>query len=120
MPYRFRLGGVNLRKTLKGTSAFVAATVLLGGVQAPSTTDRTVTVRAVRSYRGESRTQVDAFLQVPYRWIASTKDSAGGLLSYQLSVRVTDSTGLTLMKESWQNHADGSLGGTDAFGVEVI
>jgi GWxTD domain-containing protein len=117
---RFELGGVNLGKTLEGTLVLVATTVLLGGVQAPSTTDRNVVVRAVRSYRGESRTQVDAFLQVPYRWIASTKDSAGGLLSYQVSVQVTDSTGLTLMKESWQNHADGRLRGTDAFGVEVI
>jgi GWxTD domain-containing protein len=120
MARRLKTGRLHLRNTLKGSLALVATAVLLGGVQAPSTTERGVAVGVVRSYRGESRTQVDAFLQVPYNWIASTQDNRGGMLSYQVSVQVTDSTGLTLVNESWQNHADGRLRGTDASGVEVF
>jgi GWxTD domain-containing protein len=104
---------------LQGTAVLVAATVLLGGVQNPAG-DQSVVVRAVRSYRGLQRTQIDAFLQVPYGWIAPTRDAPGGKLSYQVSVRVTDSTGLTLLNESWQNHADAGLRGEAAFGMEVI
>jgi GWxTD domain-containing protein len=96
------------------------AAVSLGGVQSQAGDPSGVALRAVRSYRSEQRTQVDAFLQVPYGWIAPTRDTRGGVLSYQVSVRVTDSTGLTLLKESWQNHADASLRRAEAFGVEVI
>jgi GWxTD domain-containing protein len=99
---------------------FGTATVLLGGVQGQSGERSSVALRAVRSYRGEHRTQIDAFLQVPYGWIAPTKDAPGGILSYQVSVRVTDSTGLTLLNQSWQNHADAGLRRVEAFGVEVI
>src|SRR5712692_2360188 len=99
---------VSLPRALRGAVVLGTAAVLLGGVQSPSSDRGSVLLRAVRSYRGEHRTQIDAFLQVPYGWIAPVSDAPSGVLSYQVSVRVTDSTGLTLLKESWQNHADAS------------
>lgn len=111
---------VNLGGAFRGALVLGAATVLLGGVQSPASDRSSIALRAVRSYRGEHRTQVDAFLQVPYGWIAPTRDAPGGVLSYQVSVQVMDSTGLPLLKESWQNHADASLRRVQAFGVEII
>jgi GWxTD domain-containing protein len=111
---------MNWGRASRGVLVFGTATVLLGGVQSPASDSNSLALRAVRSYRGEHRTQIDAFLQVPYGWIAPTKDAPGGVLSYQVSVKVTDSTGLTLLKQSWQNHADASLRKVEAFGVEVI
>jgi GWxTD domain-containing protein len=119
MPVGLQSSGVNLRNALRGTFVLVAATGLLGGVQNPASDD-SVVVHAVRSYRGQQRTQIDAFLQVPYGWIVPTADDPGGKLSYEVSVRVTDSAGLTLLNESWQNHADAGLRGEEAFGVQRI
>lgn len=60
------------------------------------------------------------FLQVPYRWITPTRDAPDGVLSYKVSVRVKDSTGLALLNDSWQNHANAGMRRVEAFGVEVI
>ena len=37
-----------------------------------------------------------------------------------MAVKVTDSTGLTLLQQSWQNHAPEALRQPQAFGVETV
>ncbi|MEO7987144.1 MAG: GWxTD domain-containing protein [Gemmatimonadales bacterium] len=78
-------------------------------------------LRTVRSYRAEQgRTEVNAFVQVPYAVLDPTSDGPNGVLSYRVAVKVTDSTGLTLLQQSWQNHAPGTVRGPDAFAVEMV
>lgn len=80
-----------------------------------------VILRAVRSYRAEhGQTQVDAFVQVPLRLMEPTKEGPDGVLSYRVEGKVTDSTGLTLYQQSWQNHAPAALDGPDAYTVDII
>jgi GWxTD domain-containing protein len=77
-------------------------------------------LRAVRSYRSEQhRTEVTAFLQVPYMILEPTSEAGGGL-TYGVTVKVTDSTGLMLLQQSWQNHAPESLRQPEVFGVETV
>lgn len=110
---------VNLR-AFRGVLALGTATVLLGGVQSPAGDANSIALRAVRSYRGEHGTRINAFLQVPYGWITPTRDTPDGMLSYTVTMRVKDSTGLTLKTEEWQNHANAGLRRAEAFGVEAI
>jgi len=78
-------------------------------------------LRAVRSYRApEGRTEVNAFMQVPYMLLEPTTDGPGGGLSYRVVVKVTDSTGLTLLQNAWQNHAAANDRQPDAFAVDMV
>ncbi len=84
-------------------------------------TEGGVILRAVRSYRADQgRTQVDAFVQVPLRLMEPTTDGPNGMLSYRMEGRVTDSTGLTLYQQAWQNHAPAPGDRSDAYAVEMI
>ena len=75
----------------------------------------------MRSYRAEQgRTEVNAFVQVPYAVLEPTGEGDTGSLSYRVGVKVTDSTGLTLLQQSWQNHAPADVRGPAAFGVEMV
>src|SRR6476646_7766262 len=102
-------------------AALVAMTAL--GVrpgQVPAT-DGGLVLRAVRSYRAEQgRTEVNAFVQVPYAMLEPSGEGNTGTLSYRVGVKVTDSTGLTLLQQSWQNHAPAAVRGPTAFGVEMV
>lgn len=63
-------------------------------------------VRAVRFYRADTKqTRVRAFVQIPYALMSTS----GSQVTYEVRVRVSDSTGLTLYKNSWQSHAAASL-----------
>jgi len=78
-------------------------------------------LRAVRSFRPEEgRTEVNAFVQVPYAMMGPTVEGEGGALSYQVTVRVTDSTGLTLLQNAWQNHAPAEVRSPDASAVDMV
>jgi hypothetical protein len=78
-------------------------------------------LRAVRSYRAEQgRTEVNAFVQVPYMLMQPTSSGAEGTLSYKVEVKVADSTGLKLLEQSWQNHAHAGLRRADAFAVDMV
>jgi GWxTD domain-containing protein len=78
-------------------------------------------LRAVRSFRPEEgRTEVNAFVQVPYSMMGPTVEGEGGALSYQVTVRVTDSTGLTLLQNAWQNHAPAEVRSPDASAVDMV
>jgi GWxTD domain-containing protein len=73
---------------------------------------------AVRFYRpDDNRTRVKGLVQVPFDGLQSTGD---GRLSYAVSVRVSDSTGLTLYQQSWQEHARVAPGVPDAYTVEIV
>src|SRR5690606_9292617 len=105
--------------TLVATIALANATPSLASGQG----DPTVAVRAVRFFRPDAgQTRVKAFVQVPYAVLAPTAAASpgGGRLSYEVAVRITDSTGLTLHTDSWRNHADGALRHTDASAMEIL
>lgn len=84
--------------------------------QAHGTSD--LVIYAVRFYRpDDNRTRVKGLVQVPLDVLQSTGD---GRLSYAVSVRVSDSTGLTLYQQSWQEHAQAAPGVPDAYTVEIV
>ena len=99
----------------------VALAPLALSAQMQHVTEGGVILRAVRSYRADQgRTQVDAFVQVPLRLMEPTTDGPNGTLSYRMEGRVTDSTGLTLYQQAWQNHAPAPGDRSDAYAVEMI
>ena len=101
------------------TLAFLAS--VAGPGQLPGQPDTDLILRAVRSYRVEGgRTEVNAFVQVPYLLMQPTTSGPEGRLSYRVEVRVTDSTGLKLLEQSWQNQATAALRRPDAFAVDMV
>lgn len=69
-----------------------------------------LTVRVVRFYRPEyQQTVVKTFVEFPYLSLTPTGTGPGAQLSYRITVKVTDSTGLTLMEQPWRGHADASF-----------
>ena len=101
--------------------AFAAVAVLGGVAEHSRQADPQVILRAVRSYRAEQgQTRVRAFVQVPYALLEPTSVGRQGTLSYQIALKVTDSAGLTLLKDAWQNHASAAMRGPDVFGVEMV
>jgi GWxTD domain-containing protein len=101
------------------TLAFLAS--VAGPGQLPGQPDTDLILRAVRSYRAEGgRTEVNAFVQVPYLLMEPTTSGPEGRLSYRVEVRVTDSTGLKLLEQSWQNQATAALRRPDAFAVDMV
>lgn len=80
-----------------------------------------LTVRAVRFWVPEyGQTVVKAFVQVPYVVLTPTSTGADGVLSYRISVRVADSSGLTLMQQSWAKHARGADRAPGVTGFEML
>jgi len=55
-------------------------------------------------------------IQVPY----AVLEPAGGQLSYQVSVKVTDGQGLSLLGDAWRNHAPASARVPGAYGLDMI
>lgn len=101
------------------TLAFLTAMAEPG--QLPRQPDADLILRAVRSYRAEQgRTEVNAFVQVPYMLMQPTSSGPEGALSYRVEVKVTDSTGLKLLEQSWQNHAAAGLRRPEAFAVDMV
>jgi GWxTD domain-containing protein len=78
-------------------------------------------VHAVRAYRpAQGRTEVNAFMQIPYMLLEPTTDGPEGALSYKIQVKVADSTGLTLLQNSWQNHAPAAMRAPNASAVDMV
>jgi GWxTD domain-containing protein len=101
------------------TLAFLAS--VTGPGELPGQPDTDLILRAVRSYRAEGgRTEVNAFVQVPYLLMQPTTSGPEGRLKYRVEVRVTDSTGLKLLEQSWQNEATAVLRRPDAFAVDMV
>jgi len=79
-------------------------------------------VRAVRFYRAESRqTLVKAFVQIPYVGFADA-GAAGtsNQVTYFVTVKVSDSTGLGLLQEGWTNHIPRSFAQPGVMGLEML
>lgn len=82
--------------------------------------DTGLVLRAVRFYRpDQDRTRVKGLVQIPFSMIQSGTGSAG-LLNYTVSVKVVDSTGLTLYQQSWRNRAQAQGAGPEAYTVEIV
>ena len=80
-----------------------------------------LTVRAVRFWVPEyGQTVVKAFVQIPYIVLTPTSTGPDGVLSYRVSVRVADSSGLTLMQQSWAKHAPSAYRAPGATGFEML
>lgn len=102
-------------------TALVALAALAGPPETPGQTDADLILRAVRSYRAEhGRTEVNAFVQIPLMLMEPTSDGTRGALSYRVLVTVTDSTGLKLFQQDWQNRARADLRRPDAFAVDMV
>ncbi len=81
--------------------------------------DSGLVLRAVRFYRpDQDRTRVKGLVQIPFSAIQQP-GAATGQVNYTVSVRVVDSTGLTLYQQSWRNRAR-SQGSSDAYTVEIV
>ncbi len=77
-------------------------------------------VNAVRFYRADqNRTRVRGLIEIPLSLVQAAGDQPGNV-SYTVSVRVADSTGLTLYKQSWQNRARPVAGAAEAYTVEIV
>jgi len=82
--------------------------------------DAGLVLRAVRFYRpDQNRTRVKGLVQIPFSTIQASSGTAGQL-NYTVSVRVVDSTGLTLYQQSWRNRARAQGAGSDAYTVEIV
>jgi len=108
---------------VRWVSLALAAAVLAAPVRdGARLTEDTMAVRTVRFYRADSRqTLVKAFVQIPYVLFAGDA-SAGpnGRITYLVTVRVTDSTGLGLLQDSWTNHLAKQLAQPGVQGLEML
>ena len=97
----------------------VAAVAAPMPITAPQN-DSNLVLRAVRFYRpDQNRTRVKGLVQIPFSMIQATGGTAGQL-NYTVSVRVVDSTGLTLYQQAWRNRVPAQGAGTDAYTVEIV
>jgi GWxTD domain-containing protein len=82
--------------------------------------DSGLVLRAVRFYRpDQNRTRVKGLVQIPFSMIQAP-GGAATQLNYTVSVRVVDSTGLTLYQQSWRNRARTQGADTEAYTVEIV
>ena len=81
-----------------------------------------VKVHAVRFYHfGSGLTQVRAFIQIPLDALTPTTANADGMLSYRVSVRLKDSSGLLLSEDGWPSqHVPASVLGPGVTTVNSV
>jgi GWxTD domain-containing protein len=96
----------------------LAAGVLPGDRALAQSTSDGLSVRPVRYYRAEGagQTRVRTLIQVPLSFM----DSAGGRLTYGVSVKVTDQAGIALHTDNWWSHAPVEARTPGAFGISVV
>ena len=101
------------------SSAFLAAAAVAAPIAATvPQNDSGLVLRAVRFYRpDQDRTRVKGLVQIPFSMFRS--GSTSGSVNYTVSVRVIDSTGLTLYQQSWRPRS-GVAAGSDAYTVEIV
>jgi GWxTD domain-containing protein len=84
-------------------------------------TQQSLAVNAVRFYRPQLRqTQVKAFVQIPYAMLTPAADRPEAQLTYQVTVKVRDSTGLELVQNSWSGHAPAAARQAGASSLEIL
>ena len=81
-----------------------------------------VKVHAVRFYHsGSGLTQVRAFIQIPLDALTPTNPNADGMLSYRVSIRLKDSSGLLLTEDAWPSqHVSASVLGPGVTTVNSV
>ena len=101
--------------------AFLAAAAVAAPLATTvSQSDAGLVLRAVRFYRpDQDRTRVKGLVQIPFSMIQSDGGPARQL-NYTVSVRVVDSTGLTLYQQAWRNRARAQGAGSGAYTVEIV
>jgi GWxTD domain-containing protein len=78
-------------------------------------------VNAVRFYSQQlKQTQVKAFVQIPYTLLTPASDGPGGRLTYQVTIRVEDSTGLELVRNAWSGHVSDEARQLGASALEIL
>lgn len=106
----------NLRQLLVMVAAFAAA--------APLSAQDSLSMRVVRYYRAEDagKTLVKAFVEVPYSMLQPAGSGSGGTMSYSVSARVLDSSGMSLLPEalSWQTRVPADMQAPRAVGIESM
>jgi GWxTD domain-containing protein len=86
---------------------------------APAPASSGLVLRTVRFYRADQdRTRVKGLVQIPFSLMQPAGGSDGSV-HYAISVRVADSTGLTLYQQAWKNHAP-AVAVPDAYTVEIV
>lgn len=88
------------------TGILLAGAAEGAGAQAPA-----LSIRVVRFYQPEfQQTVVKAFVQFPVSGLTVPAAGPQAQMTYRMAVKVTDSTGLTLLPEQpWRGHVDASL-----------
>ncbi len=86
--------------------ACAATLVAVPAQTGPRHAEDVMAVRTVRFYRADNRqTLVKAFIQIPYVLFAGGASATNTeQVTYFVTVKVTDSTGLGLLQESWTNY----------------
>jgi GWxTD domain-containing protein len=103
------------------STAFLAAAAVAAPIAAAVPQGESgLVLRAVRFYRpDQNRTRVKGLVQIPFSIIQSA-GGAAGQLNYKVSVRVKDSSGLTLFEQSWLNRARTPGDVAEAYTVEIV
>lgn len=84
----------------------------------PGSAGSGLVLRTVRFYRPDvDKTRVKGLVQIPLSMMQPTPGETG-TVHYAISVRVADSTDLTLYQQSWRNHAGAAA--ADAYTVEIV
>ncbi len=106
----------NLRQLLVIVGAFASA--------APLSAQDSLSMRVVRYYRADDagKTLVKAFVEVPYSMLKPGGSGTDGTMSYSVSARVLDSSGMSLLPEalSWQTRVPASMQAPRAVGIESM
>lgn len=106
----------SFRSLAAAAALLLAAPAASAGQGAPE-----LKVQPVRFWVPEYRqTMVKVFVAIPYIALTPTNGGPDGVLSYRVTVRVADSTGLTLMQQSWAKHAPAGLRTTGTTGFEIL
>lgn len=96
-----------------------AALSMPAGRSVADQSDSSLVVRAVRFYRAEQKqTRVKGLVQIPLSWISAPEGSSPA--SYTVTVRLADSTGLTLYQQSWRSRVLAGASTPGAYTVEIV
>jgi len=96
-----------------------AALSMPAGRSVADQSDSSLVVRAVRFYRAEQKqTRVKGLVQIPLSSISAPEGSSPA--SYTVTVRLADSTGLTLYQQSWRSRVLAGASTPGAYTVEIV
>jgi GWxTD domain-containing protein len=107
---------------LIGKVALAAVAMLAPVSVLPDNSANGVKVHAVRFYdSGSGLTQVRAFIQVPLDALQPTSDTPDGMMTYQVSIRLSDSAGAVLSEDAWPSqHVPASMRGPGVTTVNSV